>query len=98
MAKAKGLVVKVDRDQGRCYDSIAVQIEMEKIEGDNMLAMIYNSQMLSIHAIKGVSNRWKHSARFYEIFSDVRELKQDVVKHRIAGMAESRERYFEIKG
>lgn len=98
MAKAKGLVVEVEEQDGRCYESISVRIEMEKVEGNNMLALIYNSQMLAIHGIKVQGGKWKHSARFYEMFSDVRELNLKSVKYRIEGMAESHDHYDQIQG
>lgn len=92
-AQAKGLNVKVERDQGRCHEAISVQIRIEKIEAKDMLAVIYNSQMVSIHAFKGINGRWKHYARFYEAFSDERKLKQDQIVHQISVMAENRVNY-----
>lgn len=92
-ASKLGLNVKVEHYEGSRF----VQIRMREISEDNMLAIINNSEVISIHEFKGLGNSSRVNVHKYGFLVSERKLIQQHVLYAIQGMAESYDRYWKIE-
>ena len=92
-AENLGLVVKVEEDEFSRF----VEIRMREIAEDNMLALINNLEMISIHEFKTSSNQSRVSVYKYAFGVTSRKLIQQHVRYAIEMLAEGYDRYWKIQ-
>lgn len=88
-AKAAGLAVTVEEENGDVLQSVSVTIRRPQVEAANMLDVVNNAEWISLHSVRTFNEgRWTNSARVYT-YSDYRGSKTTLRRaaYRIQGMS-----------